>query len=41
MSSFAKVYYNVNNYYDFVFIQSDSIIRELASNYPYGGEDDE
>ncbi|MDM8334837.1 SPFH domain-containing protein [Wolbachia pipientis] len=37
----AKAYYNVNNYYEFVFVQSDSVIRELASNYPYDSESDE
>ncbi|OWZ25234.1 SPFH domain / Band 7 family protein [Wolbachia endosymbiont of Wuchereria bancrofti] len=41
MSSFAKAYYYINNYYDFVFVQSDSIIRELAGNYPYSSEGDE
>ncbi|WP_438456395.1 SPFH domain-containing protein [Wolbachia endosymbiont of Kerria lacca] len=41
VSSPAKAYYNVNNYHDFVFVQSDSVIRELASNYPYDSENDE
>ncbi|MGL9718526.1 MAG: SPFH domain-containing protein [Wolbachia sp.] len=41
VSSPAKAYYNVNNYYEFVFVQSDSVIRELASNYPYDSESDE
>ncbi|UIP91681.1 SPFH domain-containing protein [Wolbachia pipientis] len=41
VSSPAKAYYNVNNYRDFVFVQSDSVIRELASNYPYDSENDE
>ncbi|WP_410542719.1 SPFH domain-containing protein [Wolbachia endosymbiont of Tetranychus urticae] len=40
VSSPAKAYYNVNNYHDFVFVQSDSVIRELASNYPYDSEND-
>ncbi len=41
VSSPAKAYYNVNNYHEFVFVQSDSVIRELASNYPYDSESDE
>ncbi len=41
VSSPAKAHYNVNNYHDFVFVQSDSVIRELASNYPYDSEGDE
>lgn len=41
VNSPAKVYYNVNNYHEFVFVQSDSVIRELASNYPYDSESDE
>nr|WP_284706152.1 SPFH domain-containing protein [Wolbachia pipientis] len=41
VSSPAKAYYNVNNYYEFVSVQSDSVIRELASNYPYDSESDE
>ncbi|MCA4774951.1 SPFH domain-containing protein [Wolbachia endosymbiont of Mansonella ozzardi] len=41
VNSPAKAYYNVNNYYEFVFVQSDSVIRELASNYPYDSESDE
>ncbi|AGJ99260.1 spfh domain/band 7 family protein [Wolbachia endosymbiont of Drosophila simulans wNo] len=41
VSSPARAYYNVNNYHDFVFVQSDSVIRELASNYPYDSENDE
>lgn len=41
VSNPAKAYYNVNNYHDFVFVQSDSVIRELASNYPYDSENDE
>ena len=41
VSSPAKAYYNVNNYHKFVFVQSDSVIRELASNYPYDSESDE
>ncbi len=41
VSSPAKEYYNVNNYHEFVFVQSDSVIRELASNYPYDSESDE
>ncbi|MFP3030988.1 MAG: SPFH domain-containing protein [Wolbachia sp.] len=41
VSSPAKAYYNVNNYHEFVFVQSDSVIRELASNYPYDSENDE
>ncbi len=36
----AKAYYNVNNYYEFVVKQSESVIRELASIYPYDSEDD-
>lgn len=36
----AKAHYNVNNYYEFVAVQSDSVIRELASNYPYDSESD-
>ncbi|WP_168464747.1 SPFH domain-containing protein [Wolbachia endosymbiont of Ctenocephalides felis wCfeT] len=40
VSSPAKAYYNVNNYNEFVFVQSDSVIRELASNYPYDSEGD-
>ncbi|OEY86704.1 spfh domain/band 7 family protein [Wolbachia pipientis] len=36
----AKAYYNVNNYYEFVAIQSESVIRELASSYPYDSEGD-
>lgn len=36
----AKAYYNVNNYEEFVAVQSESVIRELASNYPYDSEDD-
>jgi regulator of protease activity HflC (stomatin/prohibitin superfamily) len=36
----AKAYYNVNNYYEFVVRQSESVIRELASSYPYDSEDD-
>lgn len=36
----AKAYYNVNNYKEFVAIQSESVIRELVSNYPYDREDD-
>ncbi|WP_353280651.1 SPFH domain-containing protein [Wolbachia endosymbiont (group B) of Cyclophora punctaria] len=41
VSSPAKAYYNVNNYHEFVFVQSDSVIREMASNYPYDSENDE
>ncbi len=41
VNSPAKAYYNVNNYHEFVFVQSDSVIRELASNYPYDSESDE
>ncbi len=41
VSSPAKAYYNVNNYHEFVFVQSDSVIRELASNYPYDSESNE
>ena len=41
VNSPAKAYYNVNNYHKFVFVQSDSVIRELASNYPYDSESDE
>lgn len=41
VSSPAKAYYNVNNYHEFVFVQSDSLIRELASNYPYDSESNE
>ncbi|UIP92654.1 SPFH domain-containing protein [Wolbachia endosymbiont of Anopheles demeilloni] len=41
VSNPAKAYYNVNNYHEFVFVQSDSVIRELASNYPYDSENDE
>jgi regulator of protease activity HflC (stomatin/prohibitin superfamily) len=41
VSSPAKAYYNINNYYEFVSIQSDSVIRELASNYPYDSENNE
>ncbi len=41
VNSPAKAYYNVNNYHEFVFVQSDSLIRELASNYPYDSESDE
>ncbi|MDD9331937.1 MAG: SPFH domain-containing protein [Wolbachia sp.] len=41
VSSPAKAYYNVSNYHEFVFVQSDSVIRELASNYPYDSESDE
>lgn len=41
VNSPAKAYYNVNNYHEFVFVQSDSVIRELASNYPYDSEGDE
>ncbi len=36
----AKAYYNVNNYYEFVVKQSESVIRELASSYPYDSEGD-
>ncbi len=41
VNSPAKAYYNVNNYHEFVFVQSDSVIRELASNYPYDSESNE
>lgn len=41
VSSPVKAYYNVNNYHEFVFVQSDSVIRELASNYPYDSESNE
>ncbi len=41
VNSPAKAYYNVNNYHEFVFVQSDSVIRELASHYPYDSESDE
>lgn len=41
VSSPAKAYYNVNNYHEFVFVQSDSVIRELGSNYPYDSESNE
>lgn len=41
VNSPAKAYYNVNNYHEFVFVQSDSVIRELANNYPYDSESDE
>ncbi|APR98399.1 SPFH domain-containing protein [Wolbachia endosymbiont of Folsomia candida] len=41
VNSPAKAYYNVSNYHEFVFVQSDSVIRELASNYPYDSESDE
>lgn len=40
VDSLAKAYYNVNNYEEFVAVQSESVIRELASNYPYDSEDD-
>jgi regulator of protease activity HflC (stomatin/prohibitin superfamily) len=40
VSSPAKAYYNVNNYYEFVFVQSDSVIRELANNYPYESDEE-
>lgn len=38
VNSPAKAHYNVNNYYEFVAVQSDSVIRELASNYPYDSD---
>lgn len=37
----AKAYYNVNNYMQFVSVQSESVIREFASNYPYDSENNE
>ncbi|MDN5248298.1 MAG: SPFH domain-containing protein [Wolbachia endosymbiont of Tyrophagus putrescentiae] len=37
----AKAYYNVNHYKEFVSVQSESVIRELASNYPYDSEGEE
>ena len=37
----AKAYYNVNYHEGFVSIQSESIVRELASNYPYDSENNE
>ncbi len=41
VSSPAKAYYNINNYMQFVSIQSESVIRALASNYPYDSENNE